>query len=157
LRDEGTARRRGERGVARRCDDVRARPACAAACDRSRRGDDHGDASVHRQRDPLRPPTLTPPRRGTRPAPVRCRALSLSDARLFPVNVNCSILDRSRRFYTEGLGLTVGAHTAPESAQPGTAFGLDVARWDASILLGPRGFEGGAIDLLEWREPRPVG
>ena len=83
--------------------------------------------------------------------------MSLSDARLFHVNVNCAILDRSRRFYTDGLGLTVGAHTAPESAQPGTAFGLDVARWDASILLGPRGFDGGAIDLLEWHEPRPIG
>jgi catechol 2,3-dioxygenase-like lactoylglutathione lyase family enzyme len=83
--------------------------------------------------------------------------MSLSGARLFHVNVNCSVLDRSRRFYTDGLGLTVGAHTAPESAQPGTAFGLDVARWDASILLGPRGFDGGAIDLLEWHEPRPVG
>jgi catechol 2,3-dioxygenase-like lactoylglutathione lyase family enzyme len=84
-------------------------------------------------------------------------AMSLSDARLFHVNVNCSSLDRSRRFYSEGLGLAVGAHTAPETAQPGTAFGLDVARWDASILLGPHGFDGGAIDLLEWQEPRPVG
>jgi catechol 2,3-dioxygenase-like lactoylglutathione lyase family enzyme len=83
--------------------------------------------------------------------------MSLSDARLFHVNVNCAILDRSRRFYTDGLGLDVGAHTAPESAQPGTAFGLDIARWEASILLGPRGFDGGAIDLLEWHEPRPVG
>jgi catechol 2,3-dioxygenase-like lactoylglutathione lyase family enzyme len=83
--------------------------------------------------------------------------MSLSDARLFHVNVNCSSLDRSRRFYTEGLGLAVGANTAPETAQPGSAFGLEVARWDASILLGPRGFEGGAIDLLEWQEPRPVG
>jgi catechol 2,3-dioxygenase-like lactoylglutathione lyase family enzyme len=83
--------------------------------------------------------------------------MSLSDARLFHVNVNCSTLERSRRFYTEGLGLTIGAHTAPEVAQPGTAFGLDMARWDASILLGPRGFDGGAIDLLEWHEPRPVG
>ena len=83
--------------------------------------------------------------------------MSLSDARLFHVNVNCSSLDRSRRFYTEGLGLTIGAHTAPESAQPGAAFGLDVARWDASILLGPRAYDGGAIDLLEWHEPLPVG
>src|SRR5262249_38740615 len=47
--------------------------------------------------------------------------------------------------------------TTPETAQPGTAFGLDTARWDGSILLGPRAFDGGAIDLLEWHEPRPVG
>ena len=63
----------------------------------------------------------------------------LDDARLFHVNVNCSDLERSRRFYTEGLGLAIGAHTAPETTQPGAAFGLDRARWDASILLGPRG------------------
>src|SRR5258706_11940472 len=83
--------------------------------------------------------------------------MSLTDARLFHVNVNCSDLERSRRFYTEGLGLGVGARTAPEESQPGAAFGLARARWDASILLGPRGYDGGAIDLLEWREPAPAG
>jgi catechol 2,3-dioxygenase-like lactoylglutathione lyase family enzyme len=83
--------------------------------------------------------------------------MSLDGARLFHVNVNCSDLEVSRRFYTDGLGLTIGAHTAPEVAQPGAAFGLDRARWDASILLGPRGYDGGAIDLLQWHEPTPVG
>jgi catechol 2,3-dioxygenase-like lactoylglutathione lyase family enzyme len=83
--------------------------------------------------------------------------MSLDGARLFHVNVNCSDLERSRRFYTEGLGFTIGAHTAPEVAQPGTAFGLVQARWDASILLGPRAYDGGAIDLLQWHEPTPVG
>ncbi len=83
--------------------------------------------------------------------------MSLADARLFHVNVNCSNLGRSRRFYTEGLGLTIGAHTAPETTQPGAAFGLERARWDASILLGPRGYEGSALDLLQWYEPTPVG
>jgi catechol 2,3-dioxygenase-like lactoylglutathione lyase family enzyme len=83
--------------------------------------------------------------------------MSLRDARLFHVNVNCSDLERSRRFYTDGLGLTAGARTAPETAQPGAAFGLDRARWDASILLGPRGYDGGAIDLLQWHEPEPIG
>jgi catechol 2,3-dioxygenase-like lactoylglutathione lyase family enzyme len=81
----------------------------------------------------------------------------LNDARLFHVNVNCSDLERSRRFYTEGIGLEIGARTAPEMAQPGAAFGLDRARWDASILLGPRGYDGGAVDLLQWHEPAPVG
>jgi glyoxylase I family protein len=83
--------------------------------------------------------------------------MSLGDARLFHVNVNCSDLERSRRFYNDGLGLQVGAHTAPAVAQPGEAFGLERARWDASILLGPRGYEGGAIDLLQWVEPAPSG
>jgi glyoxylase I family protein len=83
--------------------------------------------------------------------------MSFGAARLFHVNVNCSDLERSRRFYTEGLGLDIGARTAPEVAQPGEAFGLDRARWDASILLGPRGYDGGAIDLLQWHEPKPTG
>ena len=83
--------------------------------------------------------------------------MPLSDARLFHVNVNCSDLERSARFYTEGLGLEAGARTAPVATQPGEAFGLVRARWDASILLGPRGYEGGAIDLLQWHEPVPVG
>ena len=83
--------------------------------------------------------------------------MSLSGARLFHVNVNCSHLERSRRFYTDALGLALGASTAPEATQPGAAFGLERARWDATILLGPRGYEGGAIDLLEWLEPAPTG
>jgi catechol 2,3-dioxygenase-like lactoylglutathione lyase family enzyme len=83
--------------------------------------------------------------------------MALDGARLFHVNANCSDLERSRRFYTDGLGLTAGAHTAPETTQPGAAFGLDRARWDASILLGPRAYEGGAIDLLQWHEPTPTG
>ncbi len=88
---------------------------------------------------------------------VPFRPMPLADARIFHVNVNCSDLERSRRFYTDGIGLQIGAHTAPETAQPGTAFGLDEARWDASILLGPRAYAGGAIDLLQWHVPAPVG
>jgi glyoxylase I family protein len=83
--------------------------------------------------------------------------MSLSNARLFHVNVNCSDLERSLRFYMEALGLEPGVCTAPEETQPGAAFGLVRARWDASILLGPRGYDGGAIDLLEWHEPAPAG
>jgi catechol 2,3-dioxygenase-like lactoylglutathione lyase family enzyme len=83
--------------------------------------------------------------------------MALADGRLFHVNVNCSDLERSRRFYVDGLGLTAGARTAADDAQPGTAFGLDRARWDAWILLGPSGFDGSALDLLEWQEPVPTG
>ncbi len=78
-------------------------------------------------------------------------------ARIFHVNVNCRDLERARRFYVDGIGLTVGAHTTTEHAQDGVAFGLDKARWDALILVGANGFAGGAIDLLEWQEPAPVG
>ena len=83
--------------------------------------------------------------------------MALDGARLFHVNVNCSDLERSRRFYVDGLGLAAGAHTTTGHTQAGDAFGLDKARWDAWILLGPQGFDGGAIDLLEWLEPRPTG
>jgi catechol 2,3-dioxygenase-like lactoylglutathione lyase family enzyme len=79
----------------------------------------------------------------------------LADGRTFHVNVNCSDLDRSRRFYVEAIGLTEGVRTAAGHTQPGAAFGLDRARWDAWILLGPGGYEGAAIDLLEWQEPPP--
>jgi catechol 2,3-dioxygenase-like lactoylglutathione lyase family enzyme len=78
-------------------------------------------------------------------------------ARIFHVNVNCTDLERSRRFYSDVLGLHPAVRTAPEVVQPGTAFGLDRARWDAWVLLGASGFDGGAVDLLEWREPRPTG
>jgi glyoxylase I family protein len=81
----------------------------------------------------------------------------LDGARIFHVNINCSDLERSRAFYVEACGLTNGARTTPEHAQTGTAFGLDQARWDAWILVGANGFDGGAIDLLEWQEPAPSG
>jgi len=83
--------------------------------------------------------------------------MALADGRIFHVNVNCRGLDRSRRFYVEAIGLTEGVRTAAGHAQPGAAFGLDQARWDAWILVGPRAFEGSAIDLLEWQEPAPQG
>jgi catechol 2,3-dioxygenase-like lactoylglutathione lyase family enzyme len=81
----------------------------------------------------------------------------LDGARIFHVNVNCADLGRSRRFYVEGLGLTEGVRTAPAAAASGDAFGLERAWWDAWILVGSKGFEGGAVDLLEWREPGPAG
>ena len=81
----------------------------------------------------------------------------LDDARIFHVNVNCSDLAVSRAFYVERAGLAEGVRTTPEGVQSGAAFGLDRARWDAWILVGDDGFAGGAIDLLEWQEPAPVG
>ena len=81
----------------------------------------------------------------------------LAEARIFHVNVNCSDLDRSRAFYIDGCGLVEGARTSPEQPQPGEAFGFDRAWWDAVILIGANGFDGGAIDLLQWLEPEPTG
>jgi catechol 2,3-dioxygenase-like lactoylglutathione lyase family enzyme len=82
---------------------------------------------------------------------------ALTGARIFHVNINCSDLERSRSFYVNGCGLSEGVRTTPEHTQSGIAFGLDRARWDAWILVGERGFDGAAIDLLEWQEPKPSG
>lgn len=81
----------------------------------------------------------------------------LDDARIFHVNVNCTDLARSHAFYTQALGLSEGVRTKPGTVQPGPAFGLERAQWDAWILVGDAGFQGGAIDLLQWIEPQPCG
>ena len=81
----------------------------------------------------------------------------LDGARIFHVNINCSNLPRSRAFYVDGCGLSEGVRTTPVETQSGVAFGLDRARWDAWILVGTNGFDGGAVDLLEWQDPRPEG
>jgi catechol 2,3-dioxygenase-like lactoylglutathione lyase family enzyme len=75
---------------------------------------------------------------------------------VFHLNVNCSDLDRSLAFYRDGLGLSSTVRTtSPE--QPGDAFGLDRVAWDAWILTGDRGYDGVAVDLLEWHTPGPTG
>jgi catechol 2,3-dioxygenase-like lactoylglutathione lyase family enzyme len=81
----------------------------------------------------------------------------LDGARFFHVNVNCTDLGRSLAWYTAALGLEASTHTAPPTIQPGDAFGLGPARWDAWILTGSGGMQGGAVDLLEWLEPTPSG
>jgi catechol 2,3-dioxygenase-like lactoylglutathione lyase family enzyme len=74
------------------------------------------------------------------------------------VNLNCRELARARRFYEQALGLRALVHTDPEP-QDCSAFGLEEpGQWDAWMLshaemgAGP----GGALDLLEWRRPRPL-
>ena len=72
------------------------------------------------------------------------------------VNVNCCDLERSLAFYRDILGLQPVTRTAPEQPQPGTAFGLEAAQWDAWMMAGPEGFGAPVIDLLEWIVPEPV-
>jgi catechol 2,3-dioxygenase-like lactoylglutathione lyase family enzyme len=76
-------------------------------------------------------------------------------ARVFHVNVNCSDLDCSLAFYRDAVGLLPLVRTAPEHPQPGGAFGLESAQWDAWIMVGAQGLDGVAVDLLEWKTPRP--
>ena len=75
--------------------------------------------------------------------------------RIFHVNLNCSDLDTSVAFYRDDVGLTPSVRTAPEQPQPGGAFGLDAAQWDAWILHGSGGPDEVVLDLLEWKVPRP--
>ena len=73
-------------------------------------------------------------------------------------NVNCADLARSLRFYTALLGLRAAAHTAPERPQDCRAFGFEGdGQWDAWMLTAEGEPGGTAIDLLEWKLPRPVG
>lgn len=83
--------------------------------------------------------------------------MAIGASRIFHINANCSDLGRSLAFYRDLVGLTPSTHTVPDHPQPGAAFGLDAAQWDAWILTGTRGFEGVALDLLEWMTPKPSG
>jgi len=83
--------------------------------------------------------------------------VSIGISAVLHINVNCSDLDRSVEFYRQVAGLTPISHTAPESAQPGGAFGLDSAQWDAWIMAGPLRFGRPVVDLLEWKVPPPSG
>jgi glyoxylase I family protein len=82
--------------------------------------------------------------------------MAIGVSRVFHLNVNCSDLERSLTYYRDGVGLTPGAHTVPPP-QPGAAFGLETAQWDAWILSDERGMDGVVLDLLEWIEPKPIG
>jgi catechol 2,3-dioxygenase-like lactoylglutathione lyase family enzyme len=72
------------------------------------------------------------------------------------LNVNCTDLARSLAFYRDEVGLTAHTRTAPPAPQPGGAFGLVSAQWDAWMMGGPAGFAATVVDLLEWKEPLPA-
>jgi len=73
------------------------------------------------------------------------------------VNVNCSELGRSLRFYRDLVGLVPLVHTNP-GPQDGAGFGLaGPVQWDAHLLHDARGPLGPAVDLLEWKRPLPTG
>ncbi|MGH7288227.1 MAG: VOC family protein [Myxococcota bacterium] len=73
------------------------------------------------------------------------------------VNVNCTELSRSLDFYRDIVGLTPLTHTSP-LPQDGAGFGLrGRVQWDAHLLHDARSPLGPAVDLLEWKSPRPIG
>lgn len=77
-------------------------------------------------------------------------------------NVNCSSLERSRRFYEDVVGLQTFAHTAPP-LQEGGGFPMPpgdgpMIQWDAWMMHDHRGpLASPALDLLEWKTPKPTG
>ncbi len=77
-------------------------------------------------------------------------------------NVNCSSVERSRRFYEETVGLRAFTHTNPPP-QEGAGFPMPpghgrTVQWDAHILHDHRGPQASpAVDLLEWKVPAPTG
>ncbi len=81
------------------------------------------------------------------------------NTRLAGVNVNCSDLERSRRFYCDVLGLD--ARTRARRAEPRPGAGLRVEGsvvWDAlSVGAKTDGGSGFVVDLVEWIEPRAGG
>jgi catechol 2,3-dioxygenase-like lactoylglutathione lyase family enzyme len=101
---------------------------------------------------------------GPHPRPEATRGPKVSTvpitaSRIFHVNVNCTDLDRSLRFYGDVIGLRATTHTAPTEPQPGQAFGIDPTgdgiQWDAWMLQGDAGTASPVLDLLEWKVPTP--
>lgn len=83
--------------------------------------------------------------------------MALSPLSIVHVNVNCASLERSLAFYRDLVGLSPETHTRPVP-QDGHGFGLPGrVQWDAYLLHDDRGFAASAVDLLEWRTPRPTG
>ena len=83
--------------------------------------------------------------------------MAISIQRVMHVNVNCSDLEKSLAFYRDVVGLVLISHTHPVP-QDGAGFGMTgQVQWDAHILHDARGFEGPALDLLEWKQPAPCG
>lgn len=73
------------------------------------------------------------------------------------VNVNCSDLERSTRYYQDVLGLSPRWYTAPPP-QDGAGFGLpgQPVRWEGQLLTDWRGLRGPVLDLLDWKQPAPA-
>jgi catechol 2,3-dioxygenase-like lactoylglutathione lyase family enzyme len=86
-----------------------------------------------------------------------CVAMTISASRIFHVNSNCTDLERSLVFYRDLLGLKQNTHPIPSFRQRGDAFGLDEVMWDAWMLQSDLGNDGLALDLLEWKVPKPTG
>jgi len=78
--------------------------------------------------------------------------------RLSHININCRDLDASSAWYQRVLGVTPIAPRAEPPAASGVGFGLDGdCRYRADFLAVGGDPESLILDLLEWKEPKPIG
>ena len=76
--------------------------------------------------------------------------------RIAHVNVNCTDIARSHEWYERVLGLKTLGSSAPGPVD-GALFGSPgKVEWDARFLV-PESGPTLAVDLLEWRTPKPFG
>lgn len=74
-------------------------------------------------------------------------------------NVNTADVVAGERFYTEALGLTPQARTAPAEPQDGSGFAMPgvPVQWQGVLLGDHRGGRGPLVDLLQWKLPPTEG
>lgn len=85
------------------------------------------------------------------PDGTQIELLEGADTRMSHVVVNCADIDRSRRYYTDIIGLS--AHRSLRTRrQPGTVFGIDGdIELHAELLVDPA--TGFMVELVEWVHP----
>jgi catechol 2,3-dioxygenase-like lactoylglutathione lyase family enzyme len=78
--------------------------------------------------------------------------------RLSHININCRDLDASSDWYQRVLGVKPIATRAEPPAAPGIGFGLDGhCRYRADFLAVAGNADSLILDLLEWKDPKPIG
>lgn len=83
--------------------------------------------------------------------------VEVSGTRLIHANINCSELERSLEWYERVLGLEVIGRSNP-GPSPGEGFGFEGnVEWNAAFLAREADPSGFFVDLLEWKNPKPIG
>lgn len=78
--------------------------------------------------------------------------------RLSHININCSDLDASSEWYQRVLGVAQIAARAEPPPAPGAGFGFaGECDYRADFLAVGASPDGLILDLLEWKNPKPVG
>lgn len=85
--------------------------------------------------------------------------------RIMHVCLNCRDMKKSVKFYTELLGMKVISVSQPKPDDPAKEIGARILKlgvktcdWDGRFVRGTQESDDVAvIDLVEWKEPKPVG